>query len=135
MSINSDDPYRNFAVLVVDDDSVHRLIVRRTLQRELSLTVHEANDGRTALQMLKNLIPDLVLLDLSMKDIDGDAVLNRLRYDQATRDIPVIMCTAENQPEMIKRLMAMHIDGYIVKPYTTELLVDKVKAVFDRHLK
>jgi CheY-like chemotaxis protein len=82
-------------VLIVDDDSTSRDMLRRTLQKE-GWTVAEAANGREALGQLKRAQPALVLLDLMMPEMDGLEVLERMHRDDSWRDIPVIIVTAKD---------------------------------------
>jgi threonine synthase len=83
-------------VLVIDDnkDAVH--LIRRLLERKKKYRVFEANDGRTGLEQARQHIPDMIILDLMMPEIDGFGVLEELKNDKRTKDIPVIVVSAKD---------------------------------------
>jgi threonine synthase len=92
-------------VLIVDDTEEARRLIRRILQAQGNYTLHEAANGRQALEIARKELPDLVILDLMMPEMDGFAVLDALKADTATAPIPVIVVTAkELTPEEKERL-------------------------------
>jgi len=116
-------------VLVVDDDPKSRDVLRRTLQKE-GWTVAEAVDGREALDRLERSPPALVLLDLTMPEMDGFEVLERMRRDDAWRAIPVIVVTAKD----LTRAEVDRLNGRVVKvlqkgTYRRRDLLDDVRAM------
>lgn len=89
-----------------------------------------ANGGRAGLDSVRKTLPDVVLLDLMMPDMDGWEVYHQLKADDSTRDIPVIVITAKAQN--IDKVLALHIakvDDYISKPFTPQELVDSLNKV------
>ena len=118
-------------ILVVDDepDLVQNLEYR--LKKE-GFTVETALNGRTALAQAERSSPDLVLLDLMLPDIPGTEVLRRLRANESTARIPVIMVTARG--EEIDRVLGFElgVDDYVVKPYSNRELLLRVRAVLRR---
>ena len=115
-------------VLVVDDEAAIRDIVRRYLTAE-GFEVAEAADGKDALDRLRALEPDLVVLDVLMPGIDGLEVLRRLR---ASSDVYVIMLTAK--AEEVDKLVGLAVgaDDYLTKPFSPRELVARVRAVLRR---
>jgi DNA-binding response OmpR family regulator len=115
-------------VLVVDDEAAIRDIVRRYLTAE-GFEVAEAADGREALDRLRALQPDLVVLDVLMPGLDGLEVLRRLR---ASSDVYVIMLTAK--AEEVDKLVGLAVgaDDYLTKPFSPRELVARVRAVLRR---
>ncbi len=83
------------SVAIVDDTPDAVRLLRRILQSKGDYQIYEAHDGRTGLELIRERHPDLVILDLMMPEVDGFAVLDALRADEATRDIPVIVVTAK----------------------------------------
>jgi PAS domain S-box-containing protein len=119
-------------VLVVDDDARSRDMLRRTLQRE-GWTVAEAVDGREALSQLQRSRPALVLLDLMMPEMDGFEVLERMRREEAWRDIPVIVVTAKD----LTREEVDRLNGHVIKvlqkgTYRRRDLLEDVRAMLAR---
>ncbi len=83
------------SIVIVDDTADARRLIRRILQARGAYQIYEAEDGRAGLELIRGQRPDLVVLDLMMPEMDGFAVLDALRADDATRDIPVIVVTAK----------------------------------------
>jgi DNA-binding response OmpR family regulator len=119
---------RTATVLVVDDDADIRGLVRTLLEKE-GATVFEAPDGRTALREFHARDPDLVVLDVSMPELDGWAVLERIR-DLA--DVPVLMLTALGQETDRVRGLQGGADDYVVKPFGRQELVARVQSLLRR---
>jgi DNA-binding response OmpR family regulator len=115
-------------VLVVDDDADIRRLVRTLLEKE-GATVYEAADGRAALREFHARSPDLVVLDVSMPELDGWEVLERIR-DLA--DVPVLMLTAFGQETDRVRGLQAGADDYVVKPFGRQELVARVQSLLRR---
>lgn len=116
-------------VLVVDDDDDIRGLVRELLERA-GHEVRTASNGREGLRMLFERTPDLVILDVSMPELDGWAVLERIRE---MTDLPVMMLTARDaELEKVRGLKA-GADDYVVKPFGRQELVARVEAILRRH--
>lgn len=116
------------AVYIEDEPEMIDL-VRLILARK-RYDVIGANGGRAGLDMVRKTLPDVVLLDLMMPDMDGWEVYHQLKADETTRDIPVIVITAKAQN--IDKVLALHIakvDDYIPKPFTPQELVDSLNKV------
>lgn len=95
--------------------------------------VHGAHGGREGLDMVRRELPDLVLLDLMMPDLDGWDVYQQMKSDESTRDIPVIVVTAKAQN--IDKVLGLHIakvEDYISKPFSPQELLDSVEKVLAR---
>lgn len=113
-------------VLVVDDEpDVVRLIEFR-LQKE-GLEVIACGDGRTALKLLDDEKPDLMILDIMMPLLDGMEVLRQIRSRRTTSRIPVIMLTAKTASVTVDEARQLWVSDYIMKPFDPEKLVAKVK--------
>jgi DNA-binding response OmpR family regulator len=115
-------------VLVIDDDGDIRRLVAELLRRA-GLTVEEAEDGRSGLRALHKTSPDLVVLDVSMPDLDGWETLERIRD---LSEVPVLMLTARgDELERVRGLKA-GADDYVVKPFGRQELVARVQALLRR---
>jgi two-component system chemotaxis response regulator CheY len=121
---------RDMTVLVVDDSSVMRRIIRAHLQAMGMHNVIEAKDGREALQIVDQEDVGLVLSDWCMQVMHGIEVLKTLRARETTRDIPFIMITAEAQPHLMREAMNARVSEYVVKPFTRKDLVQSIEKVF-----
>jgi DNA-binding response OmpR family regulator len=115
-------------VLVVDDDEDIRTLVRELLERA-GYTVDEAEDGRTALRHLFSNAPALVILDVTMPDMDGYQTLERIRD---LSDVPVIMLTARTQELEKVRGLSAGADDYVAKPFGRQELLARVQALLRR---
>ena len=113
-------------VLVVDDDERIRKVVRTLLEAE-GVTVDEAGDAATAIARASaQPAPDLIMLDVVMPGRGGWDVLDDLKSHSRLRQIPVVMLTARSQHDDQFRGMAQGADGYLVKPFEPEILVQTV---------
>jgi DNA-binding response OmpR family regulator len=119
---------KNATVLVVDDDGDIRRLVTTLLEKE-GATVYEAGDGRAALREFHARNPDLVVLDVTMPELDGWEVLERIR-DLA--DVPVLMLTAQGQETDRVRGLQAGADDYVVKPFGRQELVARTEALLRR---
>ncbi|MEW6221022.1 MAG: response regulator [Thermodesulfobacteriota bacterium] len=117
-------------ILVVDDFATMRRILRNNLQAMGFTNVHEANDGFTALERLRQEPFDLVLSDWNMPTMTGLELLKKVRADPSLRRLPFIMITAEGQEHNIISAIQEKVSQYVVKPFTPEILADKIRSVF-----
>jgi DNA-binding response OmpR family regulator len=115
-------------LLVVDDDEDIRSLLRELLTRA-GFQVDEAPDGRTALRRLFEAPPDLVILDVSMPELDGYATLERIRD---LSDVPVMMLTARTQELERVRGLTSGADDYVAKPFGRQELLARVQALLRR---
>ena len=114
--------------LIVDDSSVMRKIVERSLrQAGLSpLVVFEAGSGVEGLEMLKTQPVDLILSDINMPSMDGLEFLRQLRALNLAPGVPVVMITTESSEEHVKQAILAGAQGYIRKPFTAEQVKERV---------
>ena len=123
---------KNMKVLVVDDFSTMRRIVKNLL-RDLGFTnISEADDGSTALPMLQGGDFDFVVTDWNMPGMQGIDLLKAIRADDSLKHIPVLMVTAEAKKEQIVMAAQAGVNGYIVKPFTAATLKTKLDKIFER---
>ncbi len=120
----------NMKVLVVDDFATMRRIVRNILKQIGFTNIIEADDGKTALKVLKKEKCDLILCDWNMPEMPGIELLNNIRSDDELKDIPFVMVTAEAQKENIVEAVKAGVTSYIVKPFTAETVTEKLSKVF-----
>jgi DNA-binding response OmpR family regulator len=118
-------------VLVADDDPDIRSLVTLRLERS-GYEVIAAGDGEQALAAALERAPDLALIDVMMPKLDGYEVTERLRQEEATRHLPVILLTARVQETDIARGVEAGADDYVKKPFSTTELRDRVQAVLGR---
>jgi CheY-like chemotaxis protein len=114
-------------IAVVEDNPDNRLLVRVILDSLYEVTEYET--GSSALEGLQNNLPDLVLLDVSLPEMDGTEVLRRIRNDARLRELPVIALTAHAMATDRDKFLAAGFDDYVSKPIIDEnLLLDAIKA-------
>jgi len=121
-------------ILVVDDFSTMRRIIKNLL-RDLGFNnTDEADDGLTALPMLKTGKYDLLVTDWNMPGMQGIDLLKAVRAeaDEGLKNIPVLMVTAEQKKEQIIEAAQAGVNGYIVKPFTALILKEKLEKIFAR---
>ena len=119
-------------ILIVDDFSTMRRIIKNLL-RDLGFNnTSEADDGSTALPMLKNGAYEFLVTDWNMPNMQGIELLKAVRADERLKDLPVLMVTAEAKREQIMEAAQAGVNGYIVKPFTAETLKEKIDKIFDR---
>ena len=119
-------------ILIVDDFSTMRRIIKNLL-RDLGFTnTYEADDGHTALPMLKNGNFEFVVTDWNMPIMEGIDLLKEIRKDPQLKHLPVLMVTAEAKREQIIEAAQAGVNGYIVKPFTAGTLKEKLDKVFER---
>jgi two-component system chemotaxis response regulator CheY len=124
---------KNLKILVVDDFSTMRRIVRNLL-KELGYTnVDEAEDGVVALQKLKGANFQFVVTDWNMPNMTGIELLRAIRADAALKPLPVLMITAEAKKENIIEAAQSGASGYIVKPFTAATLEEKLNKIFEKY--
>jgi len=123
---------KNMKILIVDDFSTMRRIVKNLL-RDLGFNnTQEADDGLTALPMLKNGDFDFVVTDWNMPGMQGIDLLRNIRADANLKHLPVLMITAEAKREQIIEAAQAGVNGYIVKPFTAATLKEKLDKIFER---
>ncbi len=119
-------------ILIVDDFATMRRIVKNLLRDLGFKNTSEADDGATALPMLKNGEFDFVITDWNMPNMQGIDLLQAMRADEKLKKIPVLMVTAEAKREQIVKAAGAGVNGYVVKPFTSETLKAKIEKVFER---
>jgi len=118
----------DISALIVDDSSVMRKIIERSLrQAGLSLVeVFEASNGVEALDVLRCKRVDLILSDINMPNMDGLEFLRELREQNLAPGVPVVMITTESSEDHVRNAIAAGAQGYIRKPFTAEQVKDRV---------
>ncbi len=119
-------------ILCIEDEPEMIDLIRLILGRR-GFEVHGATGGVEGTRLVREMIPDLVLLDLMMPDMDGWEVYQQMKADTATRNIPVIIVTAKAQN--IDKVLGLHIakvDDYIAKPFGPQELMDSVEKVLSQ---
>ncbi len=119
-------------ILIVDDFSTMRRIIKNLL-RDLGFTnTDEADDGTTALPMLQTGKYDFLVTDWNMPGMTGIDLLKAVRNDSNLVNLPVLMVTAESKREQIIEAAQAGVNGYVVKPFTAATLQEKIDKIFER---
>jgi len=119
-------------ILVVDDFSTMRRIVKNLLSDLGFKNIDEADDGNTALPKLKSGNFDFLVTDWNMPGMTGIDLLKAVRADPQLASIPVLMVTAESKREQIIEAAQAGVNGYVVKPFTAGTLEEKINKIFER---
>ncbi len=123
---------KSMKILVVDDFSTMRRIVKNILRQLEFSNIVEADDGSTALEILQKDTINMIISDWNMPKMTGLELLKAVRADDALKDIPFLMVTAEAQQENIIEAVKSGVSNYIVKPFTAETLGQKIDQVFNK---
>ncbi|MDX1573494.1 MAG: chemotaxis response regulator CheY [Methylophaga sp.] len=123
---------KNMKILIVDDFSTMRRIIKNLL-RDLGFNnTVEADDGLTAIPVLQAGGIDFLITDWNMPGMQGIDLLKKVRADEKLASLPVLMVTAETKREQIIEAAQAGVNGYIVKPFTAATLKDKIEKIFER---
>lgn len=123
---------KDMKILIVDDFSTMRRIIKNLL-RDLGFTnMSEADDGQTALPLLQNGNFDFLVTDWNMPGMQGIDLLKNVRADENLANLPVLMVTAESKRDQIVEAAQAGVNGYIVKPFTAVTLKEKIDKIFER---
>jgi two-component system chemotaxis response regulator CheY len=119
-------------VLVVDDFSTMRRIVKNLLKQIGFTSIEEAEDGEDAYAKLKDGGFGFVVSDWNMPNLDGLGLLKKVREDAELKELPILMVTAEAEKEKVITAIQAGVNNYVVKPFTGELLKEKIDKIFDK---
>ncbi|HME58951.1 MAG TPA: response regulator [Terracidiphilus sp.] len=119
--------------LIVDDSSVMRKIVERSLRQAglESLVIFEAGSGSEGLDLLKTQPVDLIISDINMPTMDGLEFLRQLRAQKLAPDVPVVMITTESSMEFVQQAIEAGAKSYIRKPFTAEQVKERVLSLLN----
>ena len=128
--MHTEDPQRAPTILVVDDEEDIRHLLRVALEQE-GFQVTVASSGREALYSVSEQKPDLVVLDVMMPEIDGFEVLRRLKENEATAGIPVVVLTAKDSTNAVVSGLEIGADFYWTKPFKVQDLARTVRLILE----
>lgn len=124
-------PDLNMKILVVDDFATMRRIEKNILKQLGYNNILEADDGTTALEVLRQEKIQFIISDWNMPQMPGIELLKEVRKNDAWKEIPFLMVTAEGQKENVLEAVKQKVTNYIVKPFTPETLMEKVNKIFE----
>jgi two-component system chemotaxis response regulator CheY len=122
----------NMKVLVVDDFSTMRRIVKNLLRQLGFANIDEAEDGAQAYSKLQGGGYGFVVSDWNMPNMDGLELLKKVRTDPELKDLPILMVTAEAEKDKVITAIQAGVNNYIVKPFTGEVLKEKMDKIFEK---
>ena len=122
----------NMKVLVVDDFETMRRILKNILKQIGFTKIIDADDGSTALAMLKKDKVDLIISDWNMPKVSGLELLKAVRSDESIKDMPFLMVTAEAQKDSVVQAIQAGVSNYVVKPFTPEAIKEKLEQIFKK---
>lgn len=124
-----------YTLLYIEDQDLNLRLVERILLHRPEYKLITAMQGGLGIDLAREHHPDLILLDLNLPDIPGDEVLTRLQQDPSTRDIPVIMISADAMGERIAKLLQEGATSYLTKPYKVTAFLQAIEEVIENTLK
>jgi CheY-like chemotaxis protein len=119
-------------ILHVEDDASLQRLVRIALEQIGGYAVLTAPDGEQALVLVRDTVPDLVLLDLDLPGMNGIAVLRAMRDAAPLREVPVVFLTAATDPQLLGQITALGVTEVLIKPFRPRLLVETIDRVLGR---
>ena len=123
---------KNMKILIVDDFSTMRRIIKNLLRDLGYNNTQESDDGANALPILQKGSFDFLVTDWNMPGMTGIELLKAVRSDPSISSLPVLMVTAEQKKEQIVEAAQAGVNGYIVKPFTATTLKEKIDKIFER---
>ena len=119
-------------VLVVDDQNSVRQMTRMTLEQIGVRHIHEAENGRAAMDTASLQPLDLIISDFNMPEMDGLGLLRAVRGHPAARRVPFILLTGRGDRELVVKAAQAGVNNYLVKPFTAEILRQKIEQVLGK---
>lgn len=123
-------PDKNMKILVVDDFSTMRRIIRNILKQLGYGNIEEAEDGDVAFEKLKEGDYDFVVTDWNMPNMTGLDLLKAIRSNEKLKDMKVLLVTAEAEKENVVQAAQAGVNDYVVKPFTADILEQKIGRIF-----
>jgi two-component system chemotaxis response regulator CheY len=123
-------PDKNMKILIVDDFSTMRRIIRNILKQLEFTNVEEAEDGNVAFEKLKEADYDLLITDWNMPNMSGLDLLKEIRANEKLEDLKILLVSAEAEKENIIQAVQAGANEYIVKPFTADVLGQKINKIF-----
>lgn len=118
-------------ILIIDDNAMNRKLFRQVLIKA-GYDILEADDGKQGVELSKQSLPDLILMDIQLVEMDGIAALKAIREIEATRRIPIIAVTAYALKGDRERFLAAGFDEYISKPIDNQAFLESIKTMLER---
>jgi CheY-like chemotaxis protein len=126
--------YSDLQIFVIEDDISIRSLLRRIIEKHFQITILEFGSPVSAFKALGAVVPDLIILDIHTPHISGFSAMQTIAANERLRKIPVVACTGDSAPELIKRLIALGVKEYILKPFDPQVLVERLAILLDEAL-
>jgi two-component system chemotaxis response regulator CheY len=123
---------KSMKILVVDDFATMRKVIRNLLKQSGYENIVEAEDGLLALKALKSQKIDFIISDWNMPNMSGLELLKNVRADEELKSLPFLMVTAEALQENVVAAVKAGVSNYIVKPFTSETLDEKIRKIMEK---
>ena len=122
---------RSFKIITIDDEAPVRLLIRQCLRRE-NCDVFEASNGREGLEVIRDVVPDLILMDVTMPEMNGIEALQAIRTDATLAHIPVLLLTGFKDSEQLDKALQLPHTDLLPKPFQLSDLKARVqKMLYD----
>lgn len=132
--IAGEHPNHTHQLLYIEDDPSNLTLVQWIMDRKDGIELLSATCGRHGIEMAREHLPDLIVLDLHLPDMSGDSVLQCLQHDATTRRIPVVVLSADDGRKRIKRLLQLGACDYLTKPLDIPHLFEVIEANLNRRV-
>lgn len=117
-------------IIIADDE--HKILMSLEYSfKKNGYDVYIARDGTEVLEFLKTMVPDVILLDIMMPNLDGYSTLDLIKQNEKMKDTKVIFLSAKNNPRDIEKGMGMGADAYVTKPYSIKKLIQQIEEMFE----
>ncbi len=120
------------SIIVIEDSETSAMLIKSIFEERKNYSVTIVNNGTKALDVIRELRPDIVLLDLMMPDMDGYTILKNIRNDEKVFATPVVIVSAKDKPEDIEFGMKLGATEYVVKPIGINKLFERVETLLQK---
>ncbi len=124
----------DITILITEDSKPTRFMIKKLIEKKTGWKTVEAEDGMIALEKVKSVRPDVILLDIMMPNMDGYEFMQHLRADQDTRDIPVLIFTALEDSDNEVKGLELGADDFLRKPINPKVMIARIKRILDRRV-
>jgi len=121
--------FSNKTILIVDDEEAYQKFLAKIIEKFLKAKVISANNPAEMFEIIENMNPDLIILDLQMPVMDGQTALRHISSNEKTENIPVVICSALGFESVIVNLAKLKISGFIIKPFEASTVLKKIYNV------
>jgi len=126
--------YSDIKIFVIEDDISIRSLIRRIIEKNFQIIVNEFGSPVGAFKAMGSVIPDLIILDIHTPHISGFAAMQTIAANERLKNIPVVACTGDSSPAIIKQLIHLGVKEYILKPFDLQDLTERLEFLLDEIL-